>query len=449
MVYKLLLLAILTAVNGFFAAAEVALISTRRSRLEGLAKDGNLGAQAALKLLANPERLLSVIQVSISICALAMGQFEEMITTQIEAVIAPLSTPAIAPFLHGFSVFLSFLVLTLTLVVAGEVVPKNIGFARASKLSVIAAPVLLIVFRALEPFVIVVERLAASLSKLLGAKGHGHSGAHSTEELKFIVASSHQEGFLPAFERQAIERLLELDDYVAREIMVPRRDIVSIPLTSSLDRVLKAMTESHHSRIPVYDGKPENLMGVVHFRDLLEVWYQRRMATEKRKAVPPFQLLQYVRKPFVIPETKPLNQLVDEFRNGHAHMALVVDEFGTIVGMLTLEDVLEQVFGEIEDEHDVPREPIVWEASVVELDGSTPIRDLSMLHGIELPTDAGFETLAGFLLFRFGYIPGANSQLEDAGLRFTILEMDRNRIKLVRIERLTPDEPAITAPALA
>jgi len=449
MLYKLLLFVIVTAVNGFFAAAEVALISTRRSRLESLAREGNLGAQAALKLLANPERLLSVIQVSISICALAMGQFEEMITTQIEALIMPLSVPAIAPFLHGFSVFLSFLFLTLTLVVAGEVVPKNIGFERAEKLSIIAAPILLIIFRASEPFVIVVERSAAWLSRLLGAKGHGHSGAHSAEELKFIVESSHQEGFLPAFERQAINRLLDLDDYVAREIMVPRRDVVSIPLTSSLDNVLKAMTESQHSRIPVYDGKPENLMGIVHFRDLLEVWHQRRMATEKRKSVPPFQLLKYLRKPFVIPETKPLNQLVDEFRNGHAHMAFVVDEFGTIVGLLTLEDVLEQVFGEIEDEHDVPREPIVWEASVVELDGSTPIRDLSTMHGIELPTDAGFETLAGFLLFRFGYIPGTNSQLEEGTLRFTILEMDRNRIKAVRIERMDAKEPSLSTPTLA
>ena len=449
MIYKLLLLVIVTAVNGFFAAAEVALISTRRSRLESLARDGNLGAQAALKLLANPERLLSVVQVGIAICALAMGQFEEFITHQIEALLKPLAPVAVAHFLHGFSVALSFLVLTLTLVVAGEVVPKNIGFARAEKLAVIAAPILLVMFRASEPFVIVVERLAAWLSKLLGAKGHAHSGAHSSEELKFIVSSSHQEGFLPAFERQAIERLLDLDDYVAREIMVPRRDVVSIPLTSSLDHVLKAMTESHHSRIPVYDGKPENLMGIVHFRDLLEVWHQRRMATEKRKAVPPFQLLNYVRKPFVIPETKPLNQLVDEFRNGHAHMAFVVDEFGTIAGLLTLEDVLEQVFGEIEDEHDVPREPIVWEASVVELEGATPIRDLSALHGIELPTDGGFETLAGFLLAHFGYIPGANSQMEEGGLRFTILEMDRNRIKLVRIERLDTPSPTITTPSLA
>jgi len=142
MVYKLLLLVIVTAVNGFFAAAEVALISTRRSRLESLAKDGNLGAQAALKLLANPERLLSVVQVGIGICALAMGQFEEMITHQIETVLKPLVPIAMDHFVHGFSVFISFLLLTLTLVVAGEVVPKNIGFERAEKHSIIAATII-------------------------------------------------------------------------------------------------------------------------------------------------------------------------------------------------------------------------------------------------------------------------------------------------------------------
>jgi CBS domain containing-hemolysin-like protein len=195
------------------------------------------------------------------------------------------------------------------------------------------------------------------------------------------------------------------------------------------------MTESNHSRIPVYETQPENLIGIVHFRDLLQVWFQRRLSTERRRSVPPFHLRQYLRKPLVIPETKPVNQLVDEFRANHVHMGIVVDEFGTIVGLLTLEDVFEQIFGEIEDEHDTRREPILLEAPLVEVEGSIPIRDLETQYGIMLPSDAGFETLAGFLLYRFGYIPQPGETVEQDERRYTVVEMDRNRIAHVRIEK--------------
>ena len=441
--YKLLLLALITAVNGFFAAAEVALLSTRKSKLEGLAQEGNLGAQAALKLLANPSRLLSVVQVGISITSLGLAVAgEDTIFAIFERVLQPFATPQTTVFLHGLSFVLAMLVLTVVLVVGGEVVPKNIGIERADKLAVLAAPALLVFFRAAEPFVIFVERLAGWISRLLGVQGHGHSGAHSAEELKYIVTSSHEEGHLEGFEQQAMQRLLDLGDLVAREIMVPRRDAVSIPIGSSLDDVLRAMTESNHSRIPVWEDQPENIIGIVHFRDLLQVWYQRRLSTQRRSRVLPFELRQHLRKPMVVPETKPVNQLIDEFREYHAHMAIVVDEFGTIVGLLTFEDVLEQVFGEIEDEHDLRRDPIVLEAPLVELEGSIPIRDLETQYGIVLPAEAGFETLAGFLLFRFGHIPSAGEFIEEEARRYTVLEMDRNRIAMVRVERLNEEESA-------
>lgn len=447
--FKLLLLALITAINGFFAAAEVALLSTRKSKLEGLAQEGNLGAQAALKLLANPSRLLSVVQVGVSITSLGLAVAGEgTIFAIFERLFQPFESPQTHIYLHWLSFALAMLVLTVVLVVGGEVVPKNIGIERADKLAVIAAPALLIFFRAAEPFVIGVERLASWISRLLGVQGHGHGGAHSAEELKYIVTSSHEEGHLEGFEQQAMQRLLDLNTLVAREIMVPRRDVVSIPIDSSLDAVLRAMTESNHSRIPVWAEQPENIIGIVHFRDLLQVWYQRRLSTEKRTRVPAFELRQHLRKPVIVPETKPVNQLIDQFRENRAHMAIVVDEFGTIVGLLTLEDVLEQVFGEIEDEHDLQRDPIVVEATVMEVDGSIPIRDLEMQYGIVLPAEAGFETLAGFLLFRFGHIPRATEAVEEDGRRYTVLEMDRNRIALVRIERLEqPDAEPTAVPA--
>jgi CBS domain containing-hemolysin-like protein len=254
--------------------------------------------------------------------------------------------------------------------------------------------------------------------------------------LKFIISSSQLEGHLHPFEEGSIRRVLELGNYVAREIMVPRNDVVSISAGATLDEVLALMTANLYSRVPVYEGRPENIVGILHYRDLLRVWQERRWATEKRRSVRPFDMLQLVRKPLVIPETKPLDQLIDEFRAAHTHMALVVDEFGTIVGLLTFEDVLEQVFGEIEDEHDVKRQAPVLEAPLVELEGAISIRDLETQYGIELPGDAGFETLAGFVLYQLGYIPRAGDTVEHAGRKFTIVQMDRNRIATVRIEKI-------------
>jgi CBS domain containing-hemolysin-like protein len=177
------------------------------------------------------------------------------------------------------------------------------------------------------------------------------------------------------------------------------------------------------------------------------VWDARRRSTEHRRAVPPFSLRQFLRKPVVVPETKPANQLIDEFRKNHSHMALVVDEFGTISGLVTLEDVLEQIFGEIEDEYDVRRPAPTLESPVLELDGSTTILDLETQYGIELDVKEDFETLAGFVLFHLGYIPAVGDSFKHGRRRFTVLEMDRNRIARVRIEKLPeppPPEPLAT-----
>jgi putative hemolysin len=167
---------------------------------------------------------------------------------------------------------------------------------------------------------------------------------HSAEELKFIVSSSRREGHLHRFEEDAIQALLELSDYYAREIMVPRNAIVSISVDASLDQVLRRMREHEYSRLPVYDASPEHIIGYVHYKDMMRIWEERRMANSKRRPLPPFHLSRVLRKPLVVPETKPLNDLIDEFRETHIHMAIVVDEFGTIAGLVTLEDALEQIF---------------------------------------------------------------------------------------------------------
>ena len=436
--YRLLLLGLILALNGFFAAAEVSLLSVRRSKLHQMAESGIVGAQAALNLLQNPERLLSVTQLGVTLASLGLGWAgEDTLFQIIFALYAPIVTPATASILHGVGFGLAFALMSYAHVVIGEVVPKNLAIEKADRLAVLVAPVLLVFYRVSEPFVFIIERTSSVISKLMGLRGKTHGGGHSAEELKFIVSTSRDEGHLHHFEEDAIQHVLDLRNYSAREIMVPRNGIVSISADAPLDQVLRLLIDHQYSRLPVYDKKPENIIGVVHYKDLIRVWEERREALEKRRPVTQFRLRPLLRKLLVVPETKPLNQLVDEFRKSRNHMAIVVDEFGTIGGMVTLEDVLGQVFGPFGDEHDESREAPSTEARVFDLEASTSIRNLETHYGIELPGDAGFETVAGFLLFQLGEIPKVGDTVERDNRRFTILEMDRNRIARVRIEKLT------------
>jgi CBS domain containing-hemolysin-like protein len=438
--YRFIILLVILMANGFFAAAEVSLVSVRQSNLRALAARGITGAQAALNLLANPGRLLSVTQVGVTLASLGLGWAgEDLMYGLLLQAISPFSVRIPPVFTHGLSFALAFLGISYAHVIVGEVVPKNLALEKASRVAVLTAPALLIFYRLSAPFVIVIERTAALVLRMLGLSSGGESrGGHSAEELKYIIQSSGREGHLEQFQQDAIQRLLELSNYSAREIMVPRHNIVSLPVDSELDKVLSVMSEHKYARVPVYEDRPERIIGIVHYKDLMRVWEDRRFAHEKHRATRPFRLKRFLRKPLVVPETKPLNQLIDEFRTTHTHMGVVVDEFGTISGLVTLEDALEQIFGDMGDEHDLKRPTLSQEGEKLEVEGSITIRDLETRHNIVLPADAGFETLAGFLLTKFGYIPRPGEHVDYAGRRFQISHMDRNRITSVLIEKLDP-----------
>ena len=434
--FRLFLLFLIIALNAFFAAGEVSLVSVRRSRLRAQADDGDTGAQVALDLLANPQRLLSVSQLGVTLASLGLGWAgEDTVYQLLLHLIAPLNTPAIEKYLHAAAFVVAFLLISFLHIIVGEVLPKNLALTRADRLAALVAPPILVFSKISAPFVYVIERTAQYLADRFGLSSHG-TGGHSAEELKFIITSSRTAGVLEGFEEDAIQKILELKNIYAREIMVPRNDVVAVPIDAALDQVLRVMIEHKYSRVPVYEGSPDKLVGLVHYKDLMRLWQERKSAHEHKQSDRPFKLRRYLRDALMVPETKPLPQLIDELRATHAHMAFVVDEFGTISGLVTIEDLFEQVFGEIEDEFDDAKKPKPSaEAKFVEVEGTIPIRDLVTQYQIELPGDAGFETLAGFLLFKLGYIPKTGDDIEYGARRFTILEMDRNRIARVRVER--------------
>jgi CBS domain containing-hemolysin-like protein len=439
--FRILLVVLLVGVNGYFAGAEVSLLSVRQSRLRQLAEEGHAGAQAALSLLANPGRLLSVTQVGVTLASLGLGWAgEDTIYHLLTSVSGPIETPATAKILHGVIFLLSFLIISYFHVVLGEVLPKNLAIQKADRIAVLVAPALLVFNRISAPFVVVIEGSARAVMRALKIKGGTHAGGHSAEELKLIVSSSRGLGYLPESQEDMIHRVLDLGNVVVREIMVPRNDIVSIESTATLDEVLHTMITEQHSRLPVYEGTSERVIGYLHYKDLLPIWEDRRRAIRTGRPSRSFRIERLVRPHLVVPETKPLSQMLEEFREGRSHIAIVVDEFGTIAGLITVEDVLEQVVGPISDEHDEKIGRPAAESDEVELDGATRIRDLETEFGIEIPVEGGFETLAGFLLYRLGSIPHVGEAVEFEGRKYTVMQMDRNRIARVRIEKL-PGQP--------
>jgi putative hemolysin len=438
--FRLLLIAAILGINAFFAASEVALLSVRDSRLRQMAEEGVAGARIALQLLSNPERLLSMTQVGVTLASLALGWAgEDTLYTVFAGWLNPvfhLAIPALLlRLLHGFCFLIAFLAMTYAHVVIGEVLPKNLAINKADRLAVVVAPALLLFTRLAGPFVGLIEHSAATFSRALGLRKKTRGG-HSTEELRLIVSSSRGSGHLPESQEDMIHHILDLDELSVREIMVPRSQIVAINATATLDEVLRTMREQQHSRLPVYQDKPEQIMGVLYSKDMLHLWQERRAALKVGRVPPAFDMLRMVRKFVVVPETKPILQLLDEFRQGKSHMALVVDEFGTISGLLTVEDVLEQIVGEIEDEFDDAPIEVRPAGAEMLIDGTTKIRDFEVLFEVELPPDAGFETVAGFLLFKLGHIPAKGESVEYEGRRFTIEEVERNRITKVKVERL-------------
>ena len=268
MALRFLILALILVANGFFAAAEVALVSVRQSRLSELAETGHAGALSALSLLSNPGRLLSVTQVGVTLASLGVGWAGEgTLYDLIRGVLEPLHVRVPSGLLHGIAFALAFLVISYCHVIIGEVVPKNLAIQKADRLAVLAAPLLLVFYRAVQPFVYIIERTSALILRTLGLRGGHVRGGHTAEELKYIVQAIRREGRLQQFEEDAIQRLIELGDYYAREIMTPRNNIVSLPVDADLETVLAVITEHQYTRLPVFEGRREHIIGIVHYKD--------------------------------------------------------------------------------------------------------------------------------------------------------------------------------------
>jgi CBS domain containing-hemolysin-like protein len=441
---------VLVALNGFFAAVEFSLVAVRMSRVRQLVARGSAQAKIVEHLLGDLHRVVSGVQLGITATSLALGALGELtLANLVQSVMPAEGSVRTLLFVHAIALTIAFIFLSALHVVFGELVPKNISLARAERIALMVS----------RPFQWFLNTFRWAIDLLDGASGlivqalgvmapAGHGVAHSTEELQIQIQQARERGLLAPGEEKFILSAIELSQLQVREIMVSRPDMHTLPVEASLDEVMRVFVLTQRSRIPVYRGTVDHVLGYVHIKDMIWVLLDRERRLEENLPPPPsFDLRSVLREILIVPETKPASELLAELRSRHVGLAMVIDEFGSILGLVTMEDLLEQLVGEIHDEFDVVERPLTLADGSVVFDATLNVRDLDTQYNITLPEDPAYATVSGFVMDQLGFIPRGGESFEYGGYRFTVIEMDGRRVARVKIQRLRPKDPESSAAA--
>jgi CBS domain containing-hemolysin-like protein len=387
------------------------------------------------------------VQLGVTLCSLALGWIGEPLAASVflgwlaALPVAPATAHIYSHVAAVCAVALGFAIITYFHVVVGELVPKSLALRRAEALAVAVAPPMLLFMAVARPAVRLLKGSAAVILRGFDIPMSERAQVHSPEELKLIATAARRMGVLPRFQETLIHRALELDDVPIREIMIPRQKIFSLPSTLTVEAASAQVIQQMRSRVPVYDESrgSEHIVGVVYSKDLARLMFFRRGAQFVE-----LKLSQVMRNVLVMPETKTVLDLIIEFQQRRRQMAIVVDEYGSTVGLVTAEDAIEQLTGELEDEFDDPALPVLTTASgALLMDGGVNLRDLETQMQWNLPRDGGVETLAGFVLMRLGHIPEAGESVVFEGRRLTVVEMEGRRIARIRVEAVEKEPPVV------
>lgn len=431
--------ALLILANAFFVAAEFALVSIRESRVEQMLAQGIAGARAVRRLQLELDDFLPAVQLGVTLCSLALGWLGEPLAADLLLSLVG-NLPHAAVYAHLTAVVLGFAGITYLHVLVGELVPKSLALRRADALAVAVAPPMLLFMKLARPAVRFLRGSAAMVLRGFDVPAGEREDAHSPEELKLIATAARRNGTLGRLQEMLVHRALEMDEVPVRAIMTPRQRIVSLPSSLSIEGASAEVIEQMHSRVPVYDAElgPEHIIGVVYSKDLARLIFFRPQGEGQRRGGSPFAeltLRQVMRDVLVVPETKSVLDLIREFQRRRRQMAIVVDEFGSTVGLVTAEDAIEQLTGELEDEFDDPARPAITLANgAVLMDGAANLRDLETQMQWNLPRTGGVETLAGFVLTQLGHIPQAGEWIDWQERRLTVVSMEGLRIARIRVE---------------
>lgn len=435
---ELIVIAVLIVVNGFFACSEFAIISIRKSRVAQLVASGDERAKVVESLQKDPHRLLAIVQIGMTVVGSTASAVGGIIAVEhLKPVLQRLPYELLRNAAEPVAVTIVVAVLSYLILIIGELVPKTIGLQYADIMALkVAKPI-----NTLAQVGMVIVSLLTVSSKavlaLMRIKGEGRAFI-TREEVQHIVAEGHETGVFSAAESEYIRNIFDFTHTYVREVMVPRTRMVSLNLELPREEMLRNVLDNMYSRYPVYRESSENIVGFIHSKDLLG-----RMVTE-----PDFDISSIVRPPFYVPEGKRINDLLKEMQRKRIHMALVVDEYGGLSGLVTTEDLLEELVGEIEDEHDIgePRRVQRLADGSLIVDALISINDLEDLLGIKLAEDIPYDTLAGLILDQLGRFPEKGERLEWKEFIFICEEVKATAIVKVRISRT--DKTAPSSPQL-
>lgn len=431
-VLKLVLVVALIAINAYFVATEFALVAVRRTRIEQRLRGGDRRARYVSTALDHPDDFISAAQLGITVASIAIGYIAEdsihaLIVPYLEAIHFSLPLVNASVTGHIISTILTLIIVTYLHVVLGEQVPKMIAIQKAETISLWTTRPTQIVGKIFRPFIKVMSGSASGIMRLMGLEPTGvHSVAHSPEEIRMLVEQSHQEGEIEAEQEQMIHGVFEFPEILAREIMTPRPDIVALEVSTDMDEVVRLLIEEGHSRIPVFEDNLDNIVGVLLVKDLLPYMVGTRGEG--------FVLRELLREPYFVPDTKRISELLAELRTRNVHLAIVLDEFGGTEGIVTLEDLLEEIVGEIYDEYDVaePDFTTTPEGHVL-IDGGASIDEVNERFGMTLSSE-DFDTIGGFIFGSLGRVPQQGDRIHvDGSGDLVVEETEERRVTTVRL----------------
>jgi putative hemolysin len=424
---ELVAVGILILLNAFFVAAEYALVTARRTRIIELVHQGNRRARAVLRITGDPPQFIAAMQVGVTLTSLGIGALGEQTLAHwfdhyISTVIA---------------VLIAYLILTFAHVVFGELVPKGVALGHSEGVALAVSGPLRAFFTLTAPLVWVLRRSTDAVLHVLGLEPPGAERDPLSEaELRMLLSRSSEEGEIEHEEQQMIDKVFVFGDKEVADVMVPRPEVVAVSVSLPPQEALRAVLDSPYTRYPVYRESIDDILGVLHVRDLFTSVHDRGIANVNLEDI--------VRPPYIVPETKDLVSLLHEFRRTNNHFAVVVDEYGGMAGICTLEDLLEEIVGEIEDEFDVAEEQIEQvDEDTYRVDGMFPIDEFNERFGTELPDD-DYHTLGGFVFGQLGRAPEPGDDVQYDGMRFDVVDVEGNRIEKIAVTFVERPQPRRT-----
>lgn len=431
LIFQIVLLFILILVNAFFAMSEIAIISLNDSKIEKMAENGHKKAKQIMRLTENSSSFLSTIQIGVTLAGfLTSASASQVFAQRLTDAVSPILPDSIpVSLIHSISVVLITLIMSYFSLVFGELAPKRIAMQVPEKISFLAVGPLLFVAKITKPAVKLLSFSTNLVVRIFGFDPNSDEETVTEEEIRMMVDVGQEKGVIEDTQKEMIDNIFEFDDIDVSDIMTHRTDMYAVEANDSLQNVIDISVEQGYSRIPVYDDDPDNIIGIAYIKDLIQYI---------GKSLPENGLRSIMRKAYYVPESKKCGQLFKEMSESHVQMAIVVDEYGGTAGLVTLEDLLESIVGNIQDEYDNEDGEISRiDDATFTIDGTTDIEEVGDLIGVTFP-EGDYDTLGGYIISRLGFLPsdGEMNSLEFENFRFTVLSVEDRRIGKVKVEIL-------------